>query len=50
MLVPVIRHIVLRVVNRMLKKVPNLLSVMESDIGSFFLTTEDCIRESGMRF
>lgn len=47
MLVPVLRHIVLRVVNRMLKKVRNLLSVMESDIGSFFLTTEDCIRESG---
>jgi hypothetical protein len=36
---------IVRLVNRMLRKARNLLSVMESDIGSFFLITENCLRE-----
>jgi predicted TIM-barrel fold metal-dependent hydrolase len=31
--------------DRILRKVRNLLSLMESDIGSFFLITENCLRE-----
>ena len=31
--------------DRLFRRARNLLSVMESDIGSFFLTMEDCLRE-----
>ncbi len=43
--IPGIRRIILFFVNRMLRKIRNLLSVMENDIGSFFLLTENCVRE-----
>lgn len=44
-LVPGIRQMILSFVDRILRRIRNLLSVMENDIGSFFLLTENCIRE-----
>ena len=38
-----------RLIRRMLKRILNLLAIMDRDIGSFFLTTEDCIREPANR-
>ena len=32
-------------IRRILKRILNLLAIMDRDIGSFFLTTENCIRE-----
>src|SRR4030042_2187924 len=43
--IPSVRRFVTKVANRMVRKVRNLLSVMETDIGSFFLVTENCLRE-----
>ncbi len=34
------------IVDRMLRRIRNLLSVIENDIGSFFLLTENCVREA----
>ncbi|MFA5308490.1 MAG: amidohydrolase family protein [Dehalococcoidales bacterium] len=42
---PRLRSTVMRTVNRLLRRARNLLSVMESDIGSFFLIIENCLRE-----
>ena len=43
--IPNVRRFVTKVANRTVSKVRNLLSVMETDIGSFFLVTENCLRE-----
>ena len=43
--VPILRRLILFFVNRMLKRVRNLLAVMENDIGSFLLASENCLRE-----
>lgn len=45
--VPILRSVTLSIIDRMLNKAKNLLSVMENDIGSFFLVTENCLREFG---
>ena len=50
--IPALRHVVRSLIGRLvgylknrLKMMFNLLSVMENDIGSFFLLTENCLRE-----
>jgi len=45
--VPIIRRFILSLINKMLKRIRNLLAVMENDIGSFLLVTENCLREDG---
>ena len=45
-LIPGVRRIIFSFINRILRRIRNLLSVMENDIGSFFLITENCIREA----
>ncbi len=35
-----------RFIRRILRRILNLLAIMDRDVGSFFLTTENCIRES----
>jgi hypothetical protein len=45
--IPGLRSVTLSIIDRVLNKVKNLLSVMENDVDSFFLLTENCLRESG---
>jgi len=42
-LIPGVRRIIFSFINRILRRIRNLLSVMENDIGSFFLLTENCM-------
>jgi hypothetical protein len=43
---PALPRVISYFTDRLLSKVRNLLCVMESDIGSFFLIIENCLRES----
>jgi hypothetical protein len=45
LIIPWVPQLFVKFANRILRKVRNLLSVMETDIGSFFLITENCLRE-----
>jgi predicted TIM-barrel fold metal-dependent hydrolase len=45
LIIPGVPQVVSKFADLMLRKVRNLLAVMESDIGSFFLLTENCLRE-----
>ena len=43
--IPVVGRPVRDFLERFVRRITNLLAVMENDIGSFFLLTEDCLRE-----
>jgi hypothetical protein len=44
-LVPGLNWIIGRIANQTIRRLKNLLAVFDSDIGSFFLMMEDCLRE-----